>query len=247
MIEKTITSLAHPLVKHWVRLKNSRSYRNEEKRLLLEGKSAVRDVQKIAPVRRLIYTANKPDIDAQEYFFVTHAIYKKISGVDEKEGIIAEFDLPETTVQGPLKYLLVSDRIQDPGNLGTLIRSACALHWDAVFLLEGSVDPFNDKALRAAKGATFSIPLLSGSYRDLEKLCEKHALSVIAADLTGTPLSSALCKENIALVLGNEGQGVSLPEYMQHAKVTIPIKNETESLNVAQAGAIFLYYLRACK
>ena len=199
MTVKRITSLKHPLVKHWVRLKNNSRYRKTEERALLEGKNCIADLAKKIPIKRFIATHEWPDIQAEEHFLVSSAIFKKISGVDEKQGCIAEVEIKKTPSKIPMTRLLVCDKIQDPGNLGTLIRTACALGWDAVFLLHGTCDPFNDKALRAAKGATFSMPLLSGSWYELCTLCQKNALSLIVADVTGEPLDKQTCTDGIAL------------------------------------------------
>ncbi|KAF6165543.1 hypothetical protein GIB67_006433 [Kingdonia uniflora] len=154
--------------------------------------------------------------------------------------------------------ILVLDGIQDPGNLGTLLRSAMAFRWDGVFLLPGCCDPFNDKALRASRGASFQLPILSGDWAQLEILrkefhmkmlaghpdCENQQLKKISSSLSRN-LADSLVDKPVCLILGSEGQGLS--EKSKHAcneLVSISMEGEFESLNVSVAGGIFLFMLK---
>ncbi|PKI61452.1 hypothetical protein CRG98_018135 [Punica granatum] len=130
-----------------------------------------------------------------------------------------------------LHRILVLDGIQDPGNLGTLLRSAVAFNWGGVFLLPGCCDPFNDKALRASRGASFQLPIVSGYWTHLVSLKIEFGMR-------------PLC-----LVLGSEGRGLSEKSESECELVSIPMTGKFESLNVSVAGGIFMFVLqpRSCR
>src|SRR5260221_6243786 len=151
---KEISSAAHPLVKYWVRLRSDAAFRRKEKRLLVEGLKCIQDVASKLPIKRLISLDEMPTFLCDEAIIVTHTILEKISGLETSDGLIAEFEMPAAQNLKGLSHILVCDRIQDPGNIGTLIRTALSLGWEGIFFLPGCADPFNDKALRAAKSAT---------------------------------------------------------------------------------------------
>ncbi len=240
---KEIFSAQHPLIKYWTHLRSDAHFRRTESRVLLEGKNCIQDVCSTTKATRLIVTDPSliPDgLQADEVIIVTPPLMKKISGVQTPEGIIAEFALPDNTPFTSVKKIIVADRIQDPGNLGTLIRSSAAFGWDGFFVLPGCSDPFNDKALRAAKGATFQLPIYSGSWDQLHELCTQNSLELIVADTSGEK-PAVFNKMPMALVLGNEAQGPAVPSTIPFKKVSLPMQGSTESLNVAVAGSILLY------
>ncbi len=240
---KTITSLTSPIVKYWTQIMRDARFRNSERKVLLEGKNVIGDVCKTIKASRLIVKDPSiiPDnVMSDEVILVTDAIIQKISGTKNPEGIIAELDMPCEQELVDVKKIIVADRIQDPGNLGTLIRSSLAFGWDGLFVLPGTCDPFNDKALRAAKGATFHLPIRTGSWEDLQALLKKSHLQLVVADLSGEAPSSFI-NTPIALVLGNEASGVSIPDGISYRSVTLPMKGAMESLNVGVAGSILLY------
>ena len=136
---------------------------------------------------------------------------------------------------------MVLDGIQDPGNLGTLLRTALAFGWNGIYLLGNCCDPYNDKALRSAKGATFRLQLYQGDKAHLKDLSRTH--QVLVADLDGKAPESVNESEKRVLVLGSESLGVSAESQAFGEKVTLPISGEMESLNVAVAGGILMYQL----
>ena len=169
-------------------------------------------------------------------------ILQKITGLSSFEGIAALLPLPPFQSVEKTKNLLVLDGITDPGNLGTLLRSALAFGWDGVYLTENTCDPFNDKALRAAKGSTFFLPMEEGSFEDFAK--NSSSLNVWLADMDGTSLEQVKKSSSLALILSAEGSGVRKKSKELFQKVKIPITPSVESLNVASAGAILLYALK---
>eukprot|EP00466_Bigelowiella_natans_P019351 jgi/Bigna1/128003/aug1.5_g2711 len=146
-----------------------------------------------------------------------------------------------------MKRLIILDGIQDPGNLGTLLRTALGLGWDGAFLLKNTCDPFNQKAIRAARGACFRLPLYTeGSLDDLQELLRDHDFTV-----SSSTLADEIRDVPIALWLGSEGKGLSGGQWSEaqngcedgQALLAAPLKTvkidmapEMESLNVAVAG-----------
>ncbi len=193
-----------------------------------------------AQLKRIVTLSEQNDFSADEQLIVTPEILKKISGTPSPEPIAAEVTLPENQkISGRL--LLALDQISDPGNLGTLLRTAFAFGVQGVFLTDGCADPFNDKALRAAKGATFLLPLQHGNLEDLAKIAKSR--TVYIADLGGNELLKP--QTPALLILGNESHGPS-PELLKLGeKVTIPMRPEIDSLNVAIAGSILLHQMRS--
>ena len=136
----------------------------------------------------------------------------------------------------------VLDGLQDPGNVGTLLRTALALDVRTVFLIDPCADPWNPKALRAAKGAQFDLTLISGTFDIIPP-----DASLIVADTKGEDLRTYTPPKNWFLVVGNEAHGHRVPESRHPSLITIPMPGPMESLNVSQAGAIILYALTNSK
>lgn len=244
---KVLTSLQHPLVKHLVHLRQNRDYREDHGTVFIEGLKMVSEVATESPLKVLVITEGHsvpPGVSADEIVVVTEAIMHKISGVQSPEGLVAEVEMPSSATFKKVKRLLVCDGINDPGNLGTLIRTALALDWEAVFLLENSCDPFNEKALRAAKGATFRLPLGRGNWKDLQNIIKANRLVPLAGDMAGDSAENFAHPKGLALVLSNEAQGISPEALNLCQKVSIPMSGDMESLNVAVAGGILMYLLR---
>ncbi|NGX57724.1 MAG: putative TrmH family tRNA/rRNA methyltransferase [Chlamydiae bacterium] len=234
MSEK-IASAQNQLIKHVVKLQNDRAYRYAEKEVVIEGHKMILEL----PSLKTLFVTNEQDVRSDcQSIVITSEIMKKISSVATSEGVLAIVPMPPFSSLESKNTILVLDGINDPGNLGTLLRTALSFGWEGVFLLENCCDPFNGKALRAAKGATFRIPLAQGNSNDLPK---SH--QVFVADLEGQAPETFSPSEKRMLILGSESQGVS-PECQQLGqKVTLPI-SEMESLNVAVAGGILMYLFK---
>lgn len=239
-----ITSLQHPLVKHWVLLKKDSSYRKETNSLLLIGEKMIREFP--FPIRCLIST-QPAHLRAQSTYIVTEEILQKIAGVGHFQGLLAEVDLPLTQNVDDKNFVLILDQVQDPGNLGTLLRTALALGWEGVIATPGTVDFFNDKALRASQGAIFHLPYAYKTAEEIISWSQEKQIAVWVGDAKGTPLSETPFQSPLALILSHEGQGVSGWAQKIGQKISIPLQNKVESLNVAAAGAILLYEIRTVR
>ena len=235
-----ISSLQHPLVKHLVKLRTNKNYRNSEKRVLIVGENLVNEIY---PINLFTVQNSFSNINAEKHYIVTDAIMKKITGLEQPEGIAAEVIMPPTASFETVKRLVVLDGVSDPGNMGTLIRSALALGWEGVYIISNSCDPYNDKALRAAKGATFRLPLSFGDWDNLKHIISKNKLTPLAADMDGISIKNLEQQKGIALVLGNEAHGISLEAKKICKTIAVPMSGKMESLNVAVAGGILMYCL----
>lgn len=237
-----ITSLQHPLVKHFVSLRKDPAYRKEKRSLVLIGDHLVREYSfKI----KCLLSREPSDLQSESSYLVTEEILQKISGLGTFSGLIAEVDFPNKQNVNDQKKVLILDQIQDPGNLGTLIRSAAAFGWDAVIATPGTVDFFNDKALRASQGAIFKIPFDYKSPDEILSWVQRKQVHLWVADMNGSPLEEQSFTTPIAVVLSNEGGGVAPWAKKNGTTLSIPLQNNIESLNVAVAGAILLYGIHA--
>jgi len=180
---------------------------------------------------------------------VTAEEFASAADTDSPQGILAIgrvrklslSDLPhDDTVR-----LLVLDAIQDPGNVGTILRTAAALQATATFSLPGTVDLWNAKVVRSGMGAHFHHPCLSGTWDDLDAFRRERSVIVWAADAGGDSIEGLDRPPRLALVVGNEGSGLSSAARQRADRtVALPIAESTESLNVAVATGILLYELR---
>ena len=180
---------------------------------------------------------------------VPGAIFDKITDADNGVGILAVIDKktiqPEDISSLPQDAnILVMDRLQDPGNIGTMIRTAVATGYGAIVLVKGTADVYSPKVLRSTAGMIFDIPIINvDSAAELRKMMTSmNRKFVVTAVEGGKPYYEEDLQHGIALIIGNEGNGVS-DEMMALAdvKVTIPMKGEIESLNAAISAAILMY------
>lgn len=242
---RRITSVQHPLVKHLVKLRQNRDYRYDHQGVMVEGVKPVHEVcSHLKPTLLIAWDETLfPLGHADEcYVLVNRQVMEKISGMQSPEGLVAEIPMPKPASLKGKKRILALDGVSDPGNVGTLLRTALALGWEGAFLLGEGCDPFNDKAMRAARGATFRLPLAWGSWDILKKLIVEEGLKPLAADFGGEE-PGPMTKQGVVLVLGNEAMGVSDTARKLCQPVTISMPGEMESLNVAVAGGILMFAL----
>ncbi len=245
METRFIRSLHHPFVKYFLKLREDKAFRYGEKKVVVMGKKILADWSKDYPIEILLSSDEEAArfLPSKERYLVTQDILKKITALSAPEPLVAVVPMPSWQDVSKAKHLLVLDKVADPGNLGTLLRTALALGWDGVFLTDDSCDPFNDKAMRAAKGATFRLPMQKGSIEELCSLVEKGEMAVYVADIHGADCTTLSYGEPLALILGNESCGPNPILKEKFTRIAISMKN-MESLNVASAGAILLYHLK---
>jgi TrmH family RNA methyltransferase len=258
-----ITSLQNEQVKQVVALHKGKG-RKEYGQYLIEGKRFVKEAfRRRAKIRKLYYCYNSEESDlanlvrqatimgipVQE---VTDIVLKKMSATQEPQGILAILEKEnvdwESIITGKNTILLVINGIQDPGNLGTILRTALAADVSQIILTKGTVDLYNPKVLRSSMGAIFSQKILNDKEpQEIVNFCKANNYTLAIATMEGNSIFKEETSTNypLALVIGNEAFGPSA-YFLEKAakKYSLPMFNNVESLNVAMATGIFLYELR---
>ncbi len=243
MIPRPISSLQHPLIKRLAKLRESRVFRKQEKSVLLVGKTVIEEVALHCRLKTLI--SEKPlSLKADSHYLATPPAIQKIIGLKTDDLVAAEVVIPPSSSLTKARLILFLDQVGDPGNVGTIFRTALALGWEAIFVIQGSADPYNDKALRASRGASLLLPWVEGSWDEAASVIQTSSHHVYIADNKGEPLSQVKFSKPLALVLGHETRGPSAAARAQGRPVMIPMKAGVESLNVASAASIFLYHIQ---
>lgn len=180
---------------------------------------------------------------------VTESEFRSAAETESPQGVLAigvvpRHDLASLAGQAVLR-ILVLDGVQDPGNVGTILRTAAALGADATVALPGTVDLWNPKVIRGAMGASFRHRVLHVSVQELADFAASEGIQMWGASMAGEPVASLDAPPRLALVVGNEGSGLSSSMRERVSRlVSLPITESAESLNVAVAAAILLYQLR---
>jgi len=174
--------------------------------------------------------------------------FESASETESPQGVLAIAEVPRRhladLVPADGLRLLVLDALQDPGNVGTIIRTAAAMGVTATFSLPGTVDLWNAKVVRSGMGAHFHHPCLSGTWDELDSFRRELGLSIWGADAAGESIERLTPPPRLAIVVGNEGAGLSsLSRSHADRLVALPIAAPVESLNVAVAAGILLYAL----
>ncbi|AQY50940.1 TrmH family RNA methyltransferase [Listeria weihenstephanensis FSL R9-0317] len=248
-----IKSTKNDRVKNWRKLQTKKG-RQQEFSYLIEGFHLVEEALRqdglvteliIAPNVKIPEEWNTANIPV---FYVNKEVATSISETITDQGIFAvvKMEDPEIMMLFGKKFLML-DGVQDPGNVGTLIRTADAAGYDAVILGRGSADLYNPKVIRSTQGSHFHIPVLQGNLLNWIERLEEDGVPIFGAvlDDTATKLQDVEPRETLALMVGNEGSGIQeeLQTRLTH-KVYIPIYGASESLNVAVAAGILMYGLR---
>jgi TrmH family RNA methyltransferase len=185
---------------------------------------------------------------ADELLRITAQELAEVAGTERPQGVIAIAEIPERSLSdvtpGAGARLLVLDGVQDPGNVGTIIRTAAGLGALCVVALPGTVDLWNAKVVRGAMGAHLRLPAVQCGTEELLAWAERGRVELWVADAAGEPLHAAQPPSRLGVVLGNEGSGVSEPLRTHAARsIGLPLVAGIESLNVAVAAGIMLYAL----
>lgn len=247
-----ITSTSNRRVK-WVRaLQTNRRDRWRERHFILEGSRLVNEViQASVPVKLVFHTdrlrGKEPGLVnglarlGGEVQSVSESVMVACSDTESPPGILVVVPFPELPVPEELTLCLVVDRLSDPGNLGTLLRTAWAVGVEAVFFTEGCVDPFNPKVVRAAAGAHLHLPIFRIEYHEIEVRLRGMDLWV-AESGKGVPYSEVDWRGPSALIIGSEAYGVSDElDSLVKRHVHIPMRPDVESLNAAVAAGVILF------
>ena len=180
---------------------------------------------------------------------VSEKDFRSAAETDSPQGVLAIADVPPRsldTLQLPAECrVLLLDGVQDPGNVGTILRTAAALGASATIALPGTVDLWNPKVIRSSMGAQFQHPALHAGLDETLQFLGRNGVDLWATDSHGSPLDRKSAPLRLAIAVGNEGAGISSSIGAKAQRtVSLPISGDVESLNVAVAAGILLYELR---
>ena len=237
-----ITSLDNKRIKNASRLL-VKKYRDEEGKFLVEGEHLVEEAFK---ANHLLEVFECEDLDFKidvPTTYVTYDVIKKLSNTVNPQKIVGVVKKMDEKELG--NKLLLLDDIQDPGNLGTIIRSSLAFGIDSIVLSNNSVDLYNDKVIRSSEGMIFHLNIVRTDIKELINKLHNEGYSIYGTRVTdGVHVDKVEVNNKYALIMGNEGNGVHEDILdMCDKYLYIPMSDKVESLNVAVATSIILYEL----
>ena len=235
-----ITSLTNEKIKEYAKLNQSK-YREEKGLFIVEGPHLVTEAKALGLLVEVITTDSNV-----EGTLVSETVMKKLSNTVHPVKVLGICKMNKKNAI--CSKILVLDRVSDPTNLGTLLRSAVAFGFETVFLSNGSVDCYNDKVIRGSQGAIFKLNIIKGDLLEfLSKIKKTH--QILGTNVRkGKDVSNIEIEPNLALILGNEAKGMN-PLAEDYVDLNLYIKmHNTESLNVSVAGSILMYEIakRGC-
>jgi len=246
-----ITSGENQIYKTAAQLKQKK-YRDEQKKYLIEGPNLIREaMQNGGDIEMIIQSEdfNPEEIANAPMAVMSSGLFRKLSDTETPQGIMAivkkkAYTKEEFFSPGTKSNLIILDRLQDPGNIGTIIRTADAAGYQGVIVLKGTADIYSPKIVRAAAGSLFRLPALMVDTPDeVVRMLKQNRKNIICT----TPNCSSYyydidMKENAAVIIGNEGNGVC-DEFMTHSDILIkiPMEGTIESLNAAVSAGILMY------
>lgn len=247
---KRIDSEKNERFKNWKKLKDKK-YRERFGEILVEGSVVIEEIYREGYVKEILIDEKKLHLSENYQTMdvpvtvLNHALFEELVSTETSQGAIAVCrhflkDLKDFPTTGKFLY---TDGIQDPGNLGGMIRSAEAFYFDGILLGKGTVDPGNDKCVRSSMASAFRVPITKITDDELKKLHEK--MPVYALDIRGQTMKSDLTTEDdLVLMVGNEARGLreetlELVDY----KLRIPMKETIDSLNANVATSIAMFMI----
>lgn len=246
-----ITSTSNRLVKQVRALQKRRAARKEEGLFVLEGvRMAYEVVTEGLPVHSVFHTddlnergrglVNSLARLGADIHIVSEHVMKAASDTESPPGLLLTLPMPKIAPQEVINFVLVLDQIADPGNMGTILRTAFAAGVQLIYLTKGTVDPFNPKVVRAAMGAHFRLPIIDLDASDDDPFAGLTVL--VAGRGEGLPYYQVDWRPPFALVIGSESQGPGdAMRMIASGGVHIPVREETESLNAAIAAGVILF------
>ncbi len=247
---KTIDSKGNARFKAWKKLKD-KQYRHRAQNLLVEGAVVIEEVMEEGYVEELIVDKDKRDAYLSfienvpvEVTLLEHRLFKELVSTETDQGLIARCRsfLTDAEKMPKTGRFLYADGVQDPGNLGGMIRSAEAFCFDGVLIGPGTVDPTNDKCVRASMASAFRLPI--AYVTDEELLHMKTRCRFVALDIRGKDRIPADDRRNIVLIVGNEARGIRENLLREvDLRLRIPMKETIDSLNANVAASIAMFVI----
>ena len=248
MTEQRITSRKNPLLQQVKKLFSSRRERESAGLFAADGTKLLEEAVKYCPGLHTVILSDEIQLDLPERIRLVRVpgdVMESISPMASPQGAVFLCRLPEKTPFCPKPGCLILDGIQDPGNLGTILRTADALNVP-VTLLEGCADPYSHKVVRSSMGAVFRTPVITATWEQVRAACQAAGIpiAVTALEEGAVDIRQAALSQ-MAVVIGSEGQGVrrEIMEAAEH-KLIIPMNPHCESLNAAVAAAITMWQMK---
>lgn len=249
----TIESKSNSLFKDLKKLKEKKKYRDEKKQYIIEGFRFVKEAIKSNTSLEYIiitedfYSKEKGfvdllKIDDLKIVIMSKILLDELCYTENPQGIIAVVKIKDSALKLGDTVILV-DKVQDPGNMGTIIRTAHAVGARGVIITKGTVDIYNDKVLRSSMGSIFYVPIIEDYDLELVKDLKSEGYKLLVSSLQGeNNFFEEDLTGNVIIAVGNEGNGVSDEVYdISDIKVKIPMPGNSESLNVAIATSVMMY------
>jgi TrmH family RNA methyltransferase len=227
--------------------------RNEQQAFVLEGVRLVEEaVQANWPLQHILFceaisARGRSLLEASasmgvQIDEVSENIIASASDTENSQGILAVAEMGSLPEKTDPNFLLIADNIRDPGNLGTLLRTAAAAGVDQVILSPGTADAFNPKVVRSGMGAHFHIPIRSASWEDIASRYKLKMEFIVAEMTSSTSLWEVDFRKPLAFIIGGEAEGASeAARRLADQSIYIPMSEKTESLNAAIAAGIILF------
>ncbi len=236
------SSISNSKIKELKKL-NQKKYRDESNLFLVEGEHLILEAYKTGYLKELILEENLDFLLDIETNYASKEVMKYLSELDTPSKMIGICEKKVSQISGD--HILILDEVQDPGNIGTIIRSAVAFNVDTIILGGGCADIYSSKVIRASQGMIFKVNIVSGNIKDEIKKLKNDNYKIIGTKVSkANELKNVSKPKKFAIIMGNEGNGVK-QEYLDLCDEYIYIKmNENcESLNVAVATSIILYWV----
>lgn len=247
MMEQRITSRKNPLLQQVRKLLTSRSERQKTGLFVADGTKLLQEAVTWWDGLQTVILSDGVDAELPEGVQLVRVpgdVMESVSPMQSPQGALFICRLPQQQPFQPTPGMLFLDGIQDPGNLGTILRTADALNVP-VALLEGCADPYSHKTVRASMGAVFRAPVVQTTWQAAKEACVAAGIPVAVTALSSTAKNIRHANvASMAVVIGSEGQGVR-PEILEAAdeKLIIPMNSRCESLNAAVAAAIVMWQM----
>lgn len=241
-----LTSKNNPLIKETAALKDKKG-RKQTGLFLVEGVKMLREcLQSELEIERVFLSEEYADelpVEESKTVRVSQDVFRFLSDEKTPQGVLCRVKIPQTSLAAPTAPCLILDGVADPGNMGAIIRTANAAGYKEIYLVDGCVDAYAPKSVRASMSGIFFTKLYQGSREEI--LAAVQGVPVIVADMQGESVFRFTAPEKFALVIGNEANGVSV-EMRNAAKYTvkIPMEQTQESLNAAVSAGILMYVLK---
>lgn len=247
-MEQRITSRKNPQIQMVRKLLSSRKYREETGRFVGDGIKLLKEAAAYCPGLETVFLSDGVEADLPETVQVIRVpedVMESISPMSSPQGALFVCRMPRQPEWKPRGGMMILDGIQDPGNLGTILRTSDALDVPLV-LLEGCADVFNHKVVRASMGAVFRRELVQTTWEQVLQACKAAQIPIGVTALSDTAMDIRRAQlHTMAVVIGSEGQGVR-PEILEQAdqQLIIPMNVHCESLNAAVAATIVMWQMR---